>query len=159
MWQRNGVQSWVELYKKPPQGSKAVTKTISLCKYDSGLMGFTGICHGGAAMTLMDEALGFAMVANETEKLGDWAKMSLDWAGLLKKGRPITEVLNGMMVTAKLDHTFLRPVLCPGIVGIEVVVLEDKEYKMRMRGVMKDGDGNPLLQADGLWVRIGGSRL
>jgi hypothetical protein len=53
----------------------------------------------------------------------------------------------------------MKAVLCPGVVGIEVDVLECKGHMMKVRGVMKDGEGVELVRADGLWVRIGGPRL
>lgn len=152
-----GVQHWVEMYEKPAPGSSEVKKAISMCKFGTGLGGFIGICHGGASMALMDEALGFAMIANENERLGNWANTSSDWKKAFDDGKPPSEALKGFMVTAKLDMKFLKPVLCPGVVGIEVDVLENKGHKMKLRGIMKDANGTPLLQADGLWVRLGGA--
>lgn len=154
----DGIQQWTELYEKPPPQGK-VTRTISLCKFGPGLNGFPGIVHGGALLTLMDEALAYIMVANETIEHG-LEFVALDekaWKQLHAKGRPPQEVLKGRFVTAKLDIKFLSPVLCPGVVGIEVNILENKAHKMTMRGMMRDGIGTPLLQADGLWVKIGGA--
>ncbi|KAF2257083.1 hypothetical protein BU26DRAFT_446336 [Trematosphaeria pertusa] len=160
----DGVQHWLELYEKPAPGSTTITKSVSLCKFGPGLTGFPLICHGGAIMTIMDEALAFAMVASEAVTAGlevaDWAEIiAQDWrdGGLAKEGRATEEALKGYLVTAKLDMKFMKPVLCPGIVGVEVEMLENKGHKMKMRGVMKDGEGTPLLQADGLWVRLGGA--
>ena len=130
-------------------------QTISLFKFGTGLNGFPGICHGGAVMALMDEALAFAMVANELERTGRFVDPV--FIEKLKQGRPLSEVLHGCMVTTKLDLQFLKPVLCPGIVGVDVEVTEMKGHKMRMVGVMKDGEGVPLVKAEGLWVRIGGA--
>jgi acyl-CoA thioesterase FadM len=104
-------------------------------------------------MTLMDEALAFAMVANEIERQGVFVKPT--WKRAIAEGRPLAEILDGLMVTARLDMKFLKPVICPGVVGVEVVVLENMGHKMKLRGVMKDGNGTPLVQADGVWVRIG----
>jgi acyl-coenzyme A thioesterase PaaI-like protein len=154
----DGLQLWLELYKRPSKGSTTVAKCVVLCKFGLGLGGFPGIAHGGSLMSLMDEALALAMIATETEKRGDgeWQGVSQESIKALKDRRPVAEVLKGYLVTAKLEMKFLQPVICPGIVGIEVDTLEDKGYRMIMRGVMKDGDGRPLLQADGIWVRIGG---
>lgn len=151
----NGVQRWIELYEKPAPGEK-VSRSISLCKFGRGLTGFPGIAHGGALLTLMDEGLAYVMVANEVIDNGGFADAGdQPWRKLLEEGRPPTEVLNGMMVTAKFDVKFLKPVLCPGIVGIEVNMLENRGSLMKMRGVMKDEKGTPLLQVDGVWIRIG----
>ncbi|KAF2790628.1 hypothetical protein K505DRAFT_327452 [Melanomma pulvis-pyrius CBS 109.77] len=153
----DGIQHWVELTQRPAPGSQAVSKTVSLCKYGDRLGGFPGILHGGAVMTLMDEALGFAMVARETALKGSWTGLPPNWRQLLDENRPLAEILNGVMVTAKSDVKFLKPVPCPGLVGIEVEILESIGQKMKIRGVMKDGNGASLVQADGLWVRIGGA--
>jgi acyl-CoA thioesterase FadM len=74
----------------------------------------------------------------------------------IKQGTSLVEALKGMYVTAKMDIQFLRPVPVPGLVGIETEILEIKGPKMKMRGVMKDAKGTPLMQADGLWIQIGG---
>ncbi|KAH7392701.1 hypothetical protein BKA66DRAFT_412353 [Pyrenochaeta sp. MPI-SDFR-AT-0127] len=154
----DGVQEWLELYEKPASGNN-VTKSLSLCKFGLGLNGFPGIAHGGAILTIMDEALAYFMVANETLASGvDFTKLGEEtWKQLLADGRPPQEVLKGRFVTAKLDVKFLRPVLCPGVVGIEVEVLEKQGHKMKMRGIMKDEKGLPLIQVDGLWVKMGGT--
>jgi acyl-coenzyme A thioesterase PaaI-like protein len=161
MKSNDGMQHWVEMYQKPTPGSKVVPQSISLCKYGAGLMGFTAICHGGAVLTMMDEALGFAMIANEAEAAGvdttKWGCSDGERVGaMLAAGRPLGEALKGFLLTAHLDVKFLKPVFCPGIVGIEVTVVEYKGHKMRFSGVMKDGTGMPLMKAEGLWVRIGG---
>ncbi|KAF2865299.1 hypothetical protein BDV95DRAFT_586670 [Massariosphaeria phaeospora] len=156
----NGIELWLELYEKPEPGSETVTKTVTLIRFGLGLNGFPGICHGGAVMTIMDEALAFAMIANETVARGEWGGVLQARSSWIAEGRPLSEVLEGYLVTAKLDFKFLKPVLCPGVVGVEVDMLENKGHKMKMRAVMKDADGVPLMQADGVWVRIGGgSRL
>jgi len=154
----DGVEHWLELVQPPAPGSKIVNKTVSLCKYGAGLNGFPGITHGGAAMTLMDEALGFAMVASETALRGEWG-VRLDYMDSLAAGKPLAEILNGALVTARLDVKFLGLMPCPGIVGIEVDILERAGHKMKIRGVMKDENGTPLMQADGLWVRVGGAKI
>lgn len=105
-------------------------------------------------MTFMDEALGYLMVASESERQGQWIDGST-WRQAFEEKRSPAEILKGFMVTAKMDMKFLKPVLCPGVVGIEVELLENTGNKMKLRGVMKDGNGMPLVQCDGLWVRIG----
>lgn len=107
---------------------------------------------------MLDEALAFAMIANEAEAAG---KSTGDWAGLggiemTGNGTASLDSLKGYLVTAHLDVKFMKPVFCPGIVGIEVTMLQNKGHKMNIRGVMKDVKGTPLVQADGLWVRLGG---
>jgi acyl-coenzyme A thioesterase PaaI-like protein len=156
MRHNNGVSHWVELFHKPAPG-ESVQKTVSLIKFGTGLNGLPGICHGGATLTLMDEGLAYAMIANE---LGDDDTPLTDqhkqmWKAIEQK-TSLVVALKGMHVTAKMDIQFLRPVPVPGLVGIETEILEIKGPKMKMRGVMKDAKGTPLMQADALWVKIGG---
>ena len=154
----NGVRHWVELYEKPAPGAK-VTKSISLIKFGTGLNGFPGICHGGALFTLMDEAMLHILVANTVLDNGlGFMKVGEDyWRLQLHDGKSAQDVLKGRLATASMDIKLLAPVLCPGAVGIETEVLEDKGIKMKMRATMRDRQGKPLIQAEGLWIKIGGA--
>jgi acyl-coenzyme A thioesterase PaaI-like protein len=154
----NGVIHWLELYERPTPGAK-VTKSISLVKFGTGLNGFPGIAHGGALLTLMDEAMLCILSVNTVleTSLGFMKVGEEYWRQQLLEGKSAQETLKGRLATATMDVKLLAPVLCPGVVGIETEVIEDKGHKMRMRATMRNKQGKPLLQADGLWVRIGGS--
>ena len=153
----NGVQHWLEAYPTTPPGEK-IMKTASFLKFDKGVNGFPGICHGGATMAFMDEGLAYAMVVNEfLENADGLASKHREMWEAISKGTSLIEVLKGMFVTAKIEIQFLGPVIVPGMVGIETEIVELKEHKMKMRGVMKDAKGRPLMQADGIWVKIGGA--
>jgi acyl-coenzyme A thioesterase PaaI-like protein len=153
----DGVSHWLELHPKPAPG-ETVKKTISLIKFGHGLGGYAGICHGGAILTLMDEALAYPLVVREWQTVDAQlaAQHKATWESL-RQGKPLLEVLKGMYVTAKLDIKFLSPVLAPGIIGIETEVLEMTNSKMKVRGIMKDAKGTPLMHAEGLWVKIRGA--
>jgi acyl-coenzyme A thioesterase PaaI-like protein len=155
----DGISHWLELVQKPTAGTNDVLKTVTIVKYGEALNGFPGILHGGAVATLMDEALGFAMVASEIALYGRFGTLPPDWKTRLAEGQLRKDVLKGNMVTAKLEIKFLKAVPCPGLVGIEVDILERKGHMIKVRGMMKDESGALLAQADGLWVRIGGARL
>jgi acyl-coenzyme A thioesterase PaaI-like protein len=154
----NGVIQWLELYERPALGQK-VTKSISFVKFGTGLNGFPGIVHGGALLTLLDEAMLSILSTNTVLETGlGFMKVGEEyWRQQLLEGKSPQETLKGRLATARMDVKLLAPVLCPGVVGIETEVVEDKGHKMRMRATMKDKEGKPLLQADGLWVRIGDS--
>jgi acyl-coenzyme A thioesterase PaaI-like protein len=153
----DGVSHWLELFLRPAPG-ESVQKTVSLIRFGSGLGGIPGICHGGATLALMDEGLAYAMIANEiSDDDNHLADLHSNMWRAIEEGKPLAEALKGMYVTAKLDIKFLRPVPSPGLVGIETEVLEIKGPKMKMRGIMKDAKGIPVMQADGLWVKIGGA--
>jgi acyl-coenzyme A thioesterase PaaI-like protein len=158
------MQQWLELYQKPAANSKLISKSISLCKYGPGLMGFATVCHGGAVLTMMDEALAFTAIANDMIAAGkdttDWASNGDAIRENLEAGKSLAEALKDFRVTAQMDTKFLRPVRCPGVVGIEVTLLETKGHKMKLKGVMKDGKGTPLVVTDGLFIQIrGGAKI
>jgi acyl-coenzyme A thioesterase PaaI-like protein len=154
----DGVHHWIELHPRPAPG-ESVQRSLSLIKFGHGFGGFPGICHGGAILTLMDEALAYIWIANirgETDlDLSSLHKRM--WTEIREQRQSLAEVLKGSYVTAKLDVKFLQPVPCPGVVGIEAEAIEIKEHKMRLRAVMKDSKGTSLLQADAVWVKIGGA--
>lgn len=155
----DGVSHWLELHPKPAPGEPVKT-TLSLVKFGHGLGGYAGICHGGAILTLMDEALALPYVAQAGQVFGaNMAEQHKATWDSLRQGKPLAEVLKGMYVTAKLDIKFLSPVLAPGIVGIETEVLDMSSSKMKVRAVMKDAKGTPLVQAEGVWVKIRGAKL
>ena len=156
----DGITTWLECYRKPPAASKLVTKTMTLVAFGHALHGFPSICHGGATLAVMDEALSYGMIANVIEEMGYEGAFSnyggeAGWKEALEQGKPPQEVLRGRMVTAKMEVKFLRPVLCPGVVGVQVDVVSRSEAEMRIRGVMRDGEGRPLMEAEGVWVKIG----
>ncbi|KAF2190420.1 hypothetical protein K469DRAFT_721269 [Zopfia rhizophila CBS 207.26] len=109
--------------------------------------------------TMMDDALSYAMLAIEMNRPSRWRDNNDEWKRAFSEGKDAEEVLKGYMVTANLNIRYFRPVVCPGIVGIEVGVVEDSGMKMKLRAVMKDGEGKALAQADGLWVRLGEAKL
>lgn len=152
----NAVEHWLERYEKPAPGAK-VTKSISFIKFGTRLNRFPGICHGGALFTLMDEVMLRVVVANTFLDKGlGFMKMGKNyWRQQFMEDKPPQEVPKGWLVMASIDVELFAPVLRPGAVGIEAEVLEDKGHKMSMSPVMSDGQGKCLLQAEGLWVKLG----
>jgi acyl-coenzyme A thioesterase PaaI-like protein len=154
----NGVRHWLELYKKPEPGAK-VTKSTSLIKYGTGLNGFPGICHGGALLTLMHEAMLHILVANTVLENGlGFMKVGEDyWRLQLHDGKSAQEMHKGRLATATMNVKLLAPVLCPDVVGIETDVLGDKGTRMRIKATMRDRQGKRLLKVEGLWVKVRGA--
>jgi acyl-CoA thioesterase FadM len=99
------------------------------------------------------------MVASEVNRRQiDFAKAdeeTLQRMKLVQKGTPLSEALAGLYLTASLEVKFLKPVLCPGVVGIETELLENKGRMMKMKATMKDGGGTPLLITSAVFVRLG----
>ncbi|KAF2839828.1 hypothetical protein M501DRAFT_1003296 [Patellaria atrata CBS 101060] len=154
----NGLLYQAELYKVPSSPSSSIEETVSLFSFAEGLMGFSGITHGGALATMLDESVGFAMVANERQRDSPWN----DWnpasdASLLETMDSVTmmQKLKGFYVTANLDIRFLRPVLCPNVVGVHTRVIENNGKSMKIRGVMKDAKSEELATVDTIWIKLG----
>jgi hypothetical protein len=99
------------------------------------------------------------MVASEVNRRQiDFAKVdeeTLQRMKMVQAGAPLFEALAGLYMTASLEVKFLKPVVCPGVVGIETELLENKGRMMKMKATMKDGGGTPLLITSAVFVRLG----
>lgn len=160
------IHAWAELYPKIAlTHTPVVDRTISLFKFGPGLSGFPNICHGGAIMTMIDEALGAMMLAKMREVEGtDQATFIERWDSMLGseggiEAGKLSMYMKDFFVTAKLDLKFLAPVLCPGVVGVECKLVEKTKDRMKIDAVMKDGKGRPLVRAESLWVQMGKAKL
>lgn len=57
-------------------------------------------------------------------------------------------------MTAYLNTKFLRPVPTPGAILVQARMIEVKEdRKWRIEGVIRDGEGVVLAQAEALYIR------
>lgn len=156
----DGIEQWAELCQKPTPGSNVVQRTISLFKFGPGLTGYQTICHGGAVMSMVDEALGHMMIATQREAAGmdaeSWTKLTDNsWDKPLGDGETLRTAMKGAFVTAQLNFSFVKTVLSPGVVGVECTLIEHKGHKMKISAVMKDGEGTPLVKAESLWIQLG----
>lgn len=158
------IQQWAELSQKPSPGSRSVIRTVTLFKYGIGLTGYQTICHGGAVMSMIDEALGNMMIAAQREAAGlnpdAWVALTDNtWDTPIEDHASLRSRMKSAFVTAQLSFSFLKPVLSPGIVGVDVQLVEHKGNKMRINAVMKDGKGTALVKAESLWIRLGKEKL
>jgi acyl-coenzyme A thioesterase PaaI-like protein len=105
----------------------------------SDLNGYPGILHGGIVAALLDEATGLLLWLNGL--VGD---ASIRDAEDAQPGP----------VTAYLNTKFLRPVPTPGAILVQARMIEVKEdRKWRVEGVIRDGEGVVLAQAEALYLR------
>lgn len=105
----------------------------------SDLNGYPGILHGGIVATLLDEATGLLLSLNG--HVGDASTREA------KDAQPGP-------VTAYLNTRFLQPVVTPGAVLVTARMLEVKENrKWRIEGVVRDGEGTVLAEAEALYIR------
>jgi acyl-coenzyme A thioesterase PaaI-like protein len=105
----------------------------------SDLNGYPGILHGGIVAALLDEATGLLLSLN-----GHVGDASIREAKDAQPGP----------VTAYLNTKFLRPVPTPGAILVQARMIEVKEdRKWRIEGVIRDGEGVVLAQAEALYIR------
>lgn len=78
---------------------------------------------------------------------------------MLREGTPFAEALAGWFMTASMDVRFLKPAICPGVVGIETEQVEYNGRKIKLRATMKDGKGTALITATAVFVRLGNTKL
>lgn len=87
--------------------------------------GFPGVMHGGLVATLLDEAMGWALVVS-----GVWA------------------------VTAKMETRFRRPVPLGEPLTVTAQVAKDRGRLLVVRGELRSHDGQLLAQGEGLFMRV-----
>ncbi|KAF3397869.1 hypothetical protein F1880_005853 [Penicillium rolfsii] len=105
----------------------------------SDLNGYPGILHGGIVATLLDEVTGLLLSLNG--HVGDASTREA------KDAQPGP-------VTAYLNTQFLRPVPTPGAILVQARMIEVKEdRKWRIEGIIRDGEGVILAQAEALYIR------
>lgn len=115
-------------------------------------------------MSMIDEALGNMMIAAQREAAGlnpdAWVALTDNtWDTPIEDHASLRSRMKSAFVTAQLSFSFLKPVLSPGIVGVDVQLVEHKGNKMRINAVMKDGKGTALVKAESLWIRLGKEKL
>lgn len=105
----------------------------------SDLNGYPRILHGGIVAALLDEATGLLLSING--HIGDASTREA------KDAQPGP-------VTAYLNTKFLRPVSTPGAIVVQARMIEVKEdRKWRVEGVIRDGEGVALAQAEALHIK------
>ncbi|KAJ5883777.1 uncharacterized protein N7473_010663 [Penicillium subrubescens] len=133
--------------KSTPSSPQSPTTTTSTLAEElrlffilgSDLNGYPGMLHGGIVATLLDEATGLLLSLN-----GHVGDASIREAKHAQPGP----------VTAYLNTKFLRPVPTPGAILVQARMIEVKEdRKWRVEGVIRDGDGVVLAQAEALYIR------
>jgi len=86
--------------------------------------GWPGVVHGGLVAALLDEAMGWALVAVDA------------WA-----------------VTAKLELRLRHPLAVGTPVQVSAQVANDRGRTLELRGEIRDGEGRLLAEAEAVFVR------
>ncbi|MDP6606981.1 MAG: PaaI family thioesterase [Dehalococcoidia bacterium] len=87
--------------------------------------GFPGIMHGGLLSLLLDEAMGWAMYADEV-----------------------------FAVTARMETRFRRPVPLDGALTARARVARRRGRRIELEAALHDVEGQTLVEASGLFVRM-----
>lgn len=87
--------------------------------------GFPGIMHGGLLSLLLDEAMGWAMYADEV-----------------------------FAVTAKMETRFRRRVPLEGTLTVRARIARRRGRRIELEATLHDREGQTLVEASGLFVRM-----
>lgn len=117
-----------------------IREVLTFFELGNGVNGFPNICHGGFVATLLDEVMGILLSVNQEYIHGR------------EKGETAVE---GEMtsMTAYLNMRFIAPVVTPGVVLGRARVEKVEGRKIYIRGVVEDGEGKELTDAEGLFVK------
>ena len=85
-------------------------------------------------MTILDEAMGFAVMALVP-----------------------SQGTENLPLTAGCSVKFLKPVDCPGSVGVKVKIIENGTKKTKVEATMIDSNEREVAIAESVWIRPGGS--
>lgn len=115
--------------------SKPVTKVHTLFQLGTGLAGNPGILHGGAAMAMIDEAMGVVPEIN---------------TALGKEG----VTFQSTNVTAGVEIKFLKPIPLGNAVVATSWIESIERRKTRIRCEIRDKDGVAMASCISTWIAI-----
>jgi acyl-coenzyme A thioesterase PaaI-like protein len=92
------------------------------CEYQQG---YPGRMHGGIVMTMIDEAMGWAVYGAQR------------WGA-----------------TARLNVRFRRPVRLDEPLRIEAWIVKDRHRLIELRGEVRDGNGQLLAEGEGTFMKL-----
>ena len=113
-------------FERDPDGS--AEDGAILCRYEprEADQGFPGVLHGGVLVTLMDEAMAWAM----------WAKS------------------RALGVTARMETRYRRPVPSTGPLLVRARVATVRGRRMEVEARVQDAEGVTLAEASALFLRL-----
>lgn len=119
-----------------PSPSLAIKELSALVALGDGVTGHAGIAHGGLLTAILDEVLGNVAAVNR--EMG---------------------MVRGLFMTATLNTTYVSPVRTPGAILVTSQIVQKSERKLLLAGTIKDGSGNVLAKAEGLFVKVRRGKL
>lgn len=119
----HGLHMRFERDPQAPPDSGAI-----LCRYRprEADQGFPGVLHGGVLVTLMDEAMAWAM----------WSKS------------------RALGVTARMETRYRRPVPSGADLVIRAAVTAERGRRLEVESHVEDTDGHRLAEASALFLRL-----
>ena len=125
------VERCIAQVQKPVSGGKPrIEEARCFLTIATGLNGFAGVCHGGMVATMLDEAIGLLLVANQ-KLIGDMQPL----------------------MTAYLNITYRKPVATRQAVLVKAYLGEVKGRKWKCHTEILNGKGEVLATGEGLFVR------
>jgi acyl-coenzyme A thioesterase PaaI-like protein len=103
------------------EGDRAICE-YTPCEYQQG---YPGRMHGGIVMTMIDEAMGWAVYGAQR------------WGA-----------------TARLNVRFRRPVRLDEALRIEAWIVKDRHRLIELRGEVRDSNGQLLAEGDGTFMKL-----
>lgn len=108
---------------------------MTLVEAGDGVSGFPGLMHGGISASLLDESMGNI----------------LDLNGALRKEARAFTTPN---VTGGLDIKYLKPVPTNAVLYIRAIVEEMDGRKTKIRGEIKNENGEVLVKCESKWIAL-----
>lgn len=117
------------------EANRNITEIVTLVEAGDGVSGFPGLMHGGISASLLDESMGNI----------------LDLNGALRKEARAFTTPN---VTGGLDIKYLKPVPTNAVLYIRAIVEEMDGRKTKIRGEIKNENGEVLVKCESKWIAL-----
>ncbi|KAK0629541.1 HotDog domain-containing protein [Bombardia bombarda] len=129
---KGAIPAFVTFYTKPAEARDLVREVKAFLSLGPMVNGWAGICHGGIAMTILDEVMGQLPAVNK-----------------LRGNLPDIPLM-----TAYLNTTFVRPVRTPTTIMVTARLLKVEGRKQFADAVIEDEKGEVLAKAEALFVML-----
>lgn len=125
------IAAFVCFYPRPKDERGLLPEVKAFVTVGELVNGYPGVCHGGMVASIFDEVLGL---------IHPGCRWRPDTSGLAS------------VVTAYLNTKYVRPVQTPGTYLVTAWLKKAEGRKIFIEGVMEDGNGARLAEAESLFV-------
>jgi acyl-coenzyme A thioesterase PaaI-like protein len=135
------IAAWLTQIKIPTPEDGLIEELRALMTLGPELDGYPHICHGGIQATILDEVMGNLVGSNESRKF-DKARAAGE------------DAEKAAIVTAELLIKYLKPVLTPSTVCVNVRITKLEGRKIWLDGSIEDETGRSLATGTALYVEV-----